>query len=80
MNSKRFYYGTDFIVWLPSAIGMLLRLDSFRIMACNFSELIMISFFVNLSIAMPLSDANVLINLEIALPRQTGYHHQQNYA
>ena len=53
--------GTDLIVWVSIVNGMFLRLDYFlpRIMAGNLSELIIISFFVNQSMAILLSDAAV---------------------
>ena len=50
---------------------MFVRLDFFlsRIMAWNLSGLIIISFFVNQSIAILLSDSNVSINLETVSPQ-----------
>ena len=54
------------IVSLSIANGMFLRLGFFlsRIMAWNLCGLIIISFFVNESIVILLSDSNVPINLE----------------
>ena len=70
-------YGTDLIVWLSIVNGMFVRLDFFlsRIMAWNLSGLIIISFFVNQSMAILLLDSNVPINLESVSPRQIGYCH-----
>ena len=50
---------------------MFVRLDFFlsRIMAWNLSGLIIISFFVNQSLAILLSDSNVPINLESVSPQ-----------
>ena len=58
--------GADLIVSLSIVNGMFVRLDFFltRLMAWNLSSLIIVSFFVNHSIAMLLSDSNVEINLE----------------
>ena len=48
--------------------------------AWNLSGLIIVSFFVNQSAAMLLSDANVSINLGgLFLPRKIGFYHQQSY-
>ena len=62
---------TDLIVWLSIVNGMFVRLDFFlsRIMAWNLSGLIIISFFVNQSMAILLSDSNVPINLESVSPQ-----------
>ena len=62
--------GADLIVSLSIVNGMFVRLDFFltRLMAWNLSGLIIVSFFVNHSIAMLLSDSNVWINLKNISP------------
>ena len=82
MNSNSSTDGTELIVWLSIVNGMFVRLDFFlsRIMAWNLSGLIIISFFVNQSMAILLSVSNVPINLGSVSPHEDRYYHQQNYA